>query len=66
MECENLAQWQNPKNFLPLLLYFGIFLVVSGTGIQWFTANPAIETYGWIVVAVAIVLWLLKEFKHKL
>ena len=65
-ECERLAiKWENPKNFLPLLLYFGIILVVAGAGIQWVTTNPVIETYGWIVVAVAVGLWLLKEFKNK-
>jgi hypothetical protein len=43
-----------------------MFLVISGLGIQWFTTNSTIEMYGWVVVAIAVCLWLLKEFKHKL
>jgi hypothetical protein len=41
-------------------------MVVAGAGIEWFTTNPTIETDGWIVIVVAILLWLLKEFKHKI
>jgi hypothetical protein len=54
-------EWQNPKRFLPLLLFFGIILVVAGTGIESITTNSTLTQDGWIVVAIAVFLWVLKE-----
>jgi hypothetical protein len=56
--------WENPKQFLPLLLFFGIILVMVGTGIESFTTNSALATDGWIIVMIAIFLWVLREFKE--
>jgi len=41
-------------------------MVLAGAGIEWLTTNATIETDGWVVVVVAVLLWLLKEFKYKL
>ena len=65
-ESKTNIKWENPKQFLPLLLFFGIVLVVVGTGIESITTNPALATDGWIVVAIAVSLWVLKEFKDKI
>jgi len=57
---------ENPKRFLELLLFFGIVLVLLGTGIQTATANSTLTTDGWIVVAIAVFLWVLKESKREI
>lgn len=58
-------KWQNPKQFLPLLLFLGVVLVVSGTGIESFTANSTLTKDGWIVVAVAVFLWIFQNGKRR-
>jgi len=52
---------ENPKRFLPMLLFFGFVLVLVGTGWQSITSNPSLTNDGWIVVVVAIVLWILSN-----
>jgi hypothetical protein len=49
---------ENPKTFLPLMLFFGFVLVLVGTGWQSFTTNSGMVNAGWTVVAVAILLWI--------
>jgi hypothetical protein len=66
MEVKTLVKyWENPKQFLPLLLYLGVILTVAGSGLEWVTANSAIATDGWIVVGTSVFLWVLKEFGKK-
>lgn len=56
---------ENPKQFLPLLLFFGFVLVLIGNGVETLTANPALTNDGWAMVAIALLLWVLKEAKKK-
>jgi len=56
---------ENPKQFLPLLLFFGFVLVLIGNGVETLTANPALTNDGWAMVAIAVLLWILKEAKEK-
>jgi len=56
---------ENPKQFLPLLLFFGFVLVMIGNGIETVTRSPALTNDGWAIVAIAVFLWVLKEAKKK-
>jgi len=56
---------QNPKRFPELLLFFGMVLVFMGSGVEAFTTNSTLTTNGWIMVAIAIFLWVLKESKRR-
>jgi hypothetical protein len=59
-------KWENPKRFPELLLYFGIVLVLLGSGIEAIAKNSALTMNGWVVVAIAIFLWVFKENKGKI
>jgi hypothetical protein len=45
------------------MLFFGMVLVFVGTGIQGISKNSDLAIDGWFVVAIAIILWVLKESK---
>jgi len=52
---------ENPKQFLPLLLFFGMVLVFVGTGIQGIAKNTDLASDGWIVVVMAVFLWVIRK-----
>jgi hypothetical protein len=45
---------ENPKTFLPLMLFFGFVFVLVAMGWQSLTSNSTLVADGWIVVTVAI------------
>lgn len=56
---------ENPKRFPELLLFFGMVLVFMGSGVEAFTTNATMTTDGWIVVVIAILLWVHKTSKNR-
>ncbi len=49
---------ENPKQFLPLLLFLGVVLVLLGTLMQ----ATSLSNDGWIVVGIAVILWVFSKF----
>jgi len=58
---KTILKLENPKRFPELLLFFGIVLVLLGTGMQTATTNSTLTTDGWIVVAITVILWVLRK-----
>jgi len=49
---------ENPKHLPELLLFFGMVLVLIGSGLDAITSNPTLANDGWIVVIASILLWV--------
>lgn len=50
---------ENPKNFLPLLLFIGFVLLLIGIGFLTFTSSAGLIAAGVLVMFVAVALFML-------
>jgi len=50
---------ENPKGFLPLLLFVGFIFALIGIGFWTLTTNATITTVGFFVMTIAVALWIL-------
>jgi hypothetical protein len=54
---------QNPKTFLPLLLFIGFVFVLIGIGVWGLTQNSGFVLLGLLLIGIAIVLWIWSEYE---
>ena len=52
---------ENPKTFLPLLLFIGLVFALVGLGWQSFTSDSGVYVIGLFIIVVAVVLWVLTK-----
>ncbi len=50
---------QNPKRFLPLLLFAGMLFVLIGTGFSYVSANSEIVNLGILCMFAAVIFFAL-------
>jgi uncharacterized membrane protein len=49
---------ENPKTFLPLLLFIGFVFSLIGIGLYSIGANPALIIFGTLIMMLAVALWI--------
>ncbi|MGA3192720.1 MAG: hypothetical protein ABSD73_09460 [Candidatus Bathyarchaeia archaeon] len=50
---------ENPKTFLPLLLFIGFVFSLIGLGLWTWTSNAGLVIVGYLTMMLAVFLWVL-------
>jgi hypothetical protein len=53
-------QLSNPKNYAPLMLFFGCLFEILGTATERFTANSTMSQAGWYLIVGSAGLWIVE------
>ena len=53
----------NPKNFLPLLLFIGLFFALFGKGWEGLGSDSGMYSTGLLMIFLAVLLWIFSEMR---